>query len=206
MKKTLQRMRKLRASELALVMQDYRQHLAGWRLIGQDCLGREQGPVLQVIGFERHSWRAYRPMGFVRILVAPGGGGLNRLLLSLELGLHAHQMLKMLEAMRREFIPSIDAPLVPEEVLELCEREAIPSSPEAYSLAALNAYLGHYDRALCWCRRFPELVDPRHLGWQEWDIEQRDFLVKLEAWIHAGEAREQLEPVLEAERKKWNLA
>lgn len=145
-------------------------------------------------------------MGFVRVLVAPGGGGLDRVLPSVKARAHAHQLPKMIEAMRREFVPSVDAPLVPEEVLELCEREAIPKSPEAYSLAALSAYLDHHDRALYWCHRFPELVDQLAHGWQKWDVEQGDFLKKLESWIQAGEAREQLEHVLQAERKKWGLS
>jgi len=206
MTKLKEQMRKLKVSELKPLLEDYHGALPDWRVFEKDTLIRVTGPVLQGIFLERQTHREYRPMGFVEILVAPGGGGLDRVLPSGQARGHAHQFPKMLEAMRREFVPNVDAPLCPEEVLELYEREAIPKSPEAYSLAGLNAYLGHHDRALYWCRRFPELVDQLHLGWQKWDLERRDFLTKLEGWIQAGDVREQLERVLEAERKRWGLA
>ena len=206
MKKLKERMRKLKVSELKPLLEDYHGALPDWRVFEKDTLLRVTGPVLQGIFLERQRHREYRPMGFVATLVAPGGGGLDRVLPSVQARGHAHAFPKMIEALRREFVPSVDAPLVPEEVLELCEREAIPKSPEAYSLAALNAYLGHEERALYWCRRFPELIDEERLGMQEWDLERRDFLNKLEGWLQAGEASEQLEQVLQAERKKWGLA
>ncbi len=129
-----------------------------------------------------------------------------RILCAVEIGAHTHLLPKMIESMRHQFIPNIEAPLDPNEVLELYEREAIPTGPEAYSLAALNAYLGHEERALHWCRRFPELVDELPYGWAEWDVERGDFLEKLHGWIKAGEVREQLDRVIQAERQKWGLS
>lgn len=207
MKKVREQMRKLKLSELKPLLEDYHRFFPQWQVFQKDTLIRANGPVLQSIFFERQSHREYRPMGFVDVLTAPGGGWApQRVLRSVQSRGHAYELPKMIEAMRREFVPSVDAPLVPEEVLELCEREAIPKSPEAHSLAALNAYLGHEERALYWCRRFPELIDEERLGMQEWDLERRDFLTKLEGWIQAGEVREQLEQVLQAERKRWGLA
>ena len=50
---------------------------------------------------------------------------------------------KVLKAIRQEIVPSVDGPLVAEEALELYEQPANPPrSPDAYSLAPLNAYLG----------------------------------------------------------------
>ncbi|MCP4593040.1 MAG: hypothetical protein GY842_20085 [bacterium] len=205
MKESKEQWRKLKPSELKPLLEDYHRVLPQWVAFQKDALIRANGPVLQSIFFERQSHREYRVLGCVRILVAPGGGGLDRVLPSVQARGHAHAFPKMIEALRREFAPSVDAPLVPEEVLELCEREAIPKSPEAHSLAALNAYLGHEERALYWCRRFPELIDEERLGMQEWDLERRDFLNQLEGWTQTGKTREQLDLVLQHERQKWGL-
>ena len=207
LRKVMERMRKLKPSELEPLVKDYHEFFPKWDVFQRDTLIRLNGPVLQGVFLERQSRRAYQPMGFIRILAAPGGGGTpQRVLDSVDSRGHKRELPKMVEAIRREFVPSVDAPLVPEEVLELCEREAIPKSPEAYSLATLNAYLGHEERALYWCHRFPELIDEERLGMQEWDLERRDFLIKLEGWIQGGEVREQLEQVLQTERKKWGIA
>jgi hypothetical protein len=205
MRKLRERSRKLKPVELRPFVHDYEQQLPGWRAFRGDCLGRAHGPVLQVIGFQRLSYRTYRPSGYVRVLVAPGSGVLHRVLRSSDARGHAHNLPKVVEAIRRDVVPGVDAPLIPEEVLELLEREAIPKSHEAYTLAALHAHLGHDERALYWCQRFPDLVDQLGLGWQKWDHERGDFLRDLEQWIDAGEAQSRLECVLEDERKKWGF-
>jgi hypothetical protein len=108
--------------------------------------------------------------------------------------------------MRREFVPSMDLPLDVPEVLDLYEKKAAPSDPQAFSLAALNAYLGRDERAVYWCAQFPKLIDRLGIEWQEADRKRSAFLQDLETWIRNGEAREQLERVLQEERRKWGLA
>jgi hypothetical protein len=114
---------------------------------------------------------------------------------------------QVVQAMQREFFPMMDAPLEASAVLEFYENEATsPNYQDAYSLAALNAYLGRDHRALHWCRLFAGLVDKTGLEWDAQDSAERDCLVRLQAWIQNGEAKEHLERVLQEERRKWGLA
>ncbi|MCP4247701.1 MAG: hypothetical protein GY778_11685 [bacterium] len=206
LRKITERQRKLKLAELKPLLQDYHKIIPEWDIHKSDTLFRAVGPALQLVYFERSASRTYRPMACVRILAAPGGGGLDRHLEPVRLRAHSYMLPKMIEAMRHEIVPSIESPLEPNEVLDLCEREAIPKSPEAYSLAALNAYLGDEQRALYWCGRFLELVAQAPYGWAEWDVERGDFLKILEGWIMAGEVREQLDKVVQSERQKWGLS
>jgi hypothetical protein len=117
---------------------------------------------------------------------------------------------RVLEAIRADFVPSVDRPLVAEEVLKLYEQQSVPETTgAAYSLAALNAYLGHEERALHWCSQHTKLLDEKTRNgfpWHELEHKQQAFLQDLEKWIKGGEAKQQLEHVLQEERRKWGLA
>jgi hypothetical protein len=116
---------------------------------------------------------------------------------------------RVAEAIHAEFIPCVDRPLVADEVLRLCERQALPTSGQAYSLAPLNSYLGHDERALYWCSKHAELLGDKMrqgLPWHDLEYSQQAFLNQLESWIKSGDAKLQLERVLQAERRKWGLA
>jgi hypothetical protein len=194
-------------------MEFYHSAFPNWKIVRNDTLVREDGPVLQGITFDRLSGGDYRPIGHIRVMVAPEDVWGYELTQDLNIKVRhierrAHEMLKnkVVEAIHAEFVPRVDQPLHAQEVLNLYEQRAVPTSPEAYSLAPLNAYLGNDSRALYWCSRFSELVDAVSNPWQDSDYKRRAFLDQLEKWLQAGNAKQQLERVLQEERRKWGLA
>lgn len=206
------RPRKITLKELEPVIRYYQARLPGWDMILRDSLARTTGPILQCIGFDRLSSEDYRPVSFIRVLTAPEVVGamelaqhLNARVGYVRLAEHERLRERVVDAMQREFVPKITRALDPIEVLKLYERKAIPKSPEAYSLAALNAYLGKKKRALYWCSRFNKLVDKLGHPWQEWDKERRAFLDRLERWIHEGTEKRHLEEILRKEKEKWGI-
>lgn len=208
-----ERTRRLTLAELRPIVEFYNVTVPTWRVARKDTLIREAGPVLQGITFERLSGGEYRPTGHVRVLVAPRDFWAMEL--DQVLNVKVRQINprqdreyrdRVVDAIRAEFVPNVDRPLVAEDVLSLLEREALPTSGEAYSLAALNAYLGHDERALYWCSRFAEMLKASGRELQPFDHKQQAFLASLEGWIRAGDAKQQLEEVLQEERRKWGIA
>lgn len=203
---------RLTLKELQSIMEFYHSKFPSWRVVREDTLIRETGPVVQGITFDRLSYGVYRPTGHIRVLIAPEdswGFELPQFLIKpREIDRRQDREFRdrVVEAIREQFIPSVDDPLIPEEVLERYEQEANPPrSSDAYSLAALNAYLGHDERALYWCSRFKDLVDASGRQLQDFDRKQQTFLDSLEGWIKTGDAKQQLEQVLQGERRKWGL-
>ena len=195
-------------SELRPIVAFYHSNLPGWRAVREDTLFREAGPVLQGITFERLSYGSYRPIGYIRVLVAPEKCWVFELPQHLDAKIRqidprAHEVLcyKVAQAIRTEFLPDVGVPLEAASVLALYERSAVPSGPEAYSLAALNAYLGDRDRALYWCSQFSSLVTGAG-AWQEYDYRRLNFLNRLRTLIVSGEANAWLDRVLEDERRR----
>jgi hypothetical protein len=205
------RLEPLTLKELRPVVEDYHRAFPSWQLLEAELLGRESGPLLQVIGFERLSGGSYRVIcGIYYLCIPDRDGRFGVQFLSIKRSIHPreHTSLrdKVVEAIHQEIIPSVDVPLAPEQVLAMHEANEPIRSPDAHHLAALNAYLGHNERALYWCSRFTELVNSHGLGWQDFDYKRRAFLDQLEQWLKAGEAKQRLERVLQEERRKWGLA
>lgn len=208
-----QREPRLTIKELRSIIEFYHGHFPTWKVIRKDTLVREDGPIVQGITFERLSGGQYRPTGHIRVLVAPEDfWGMD---LSQPLNVKLRQIERrrdtpeirerVVQAMYAEFLPRVDQPLIAEQVLNFYEDSAYPVSHQAYSLAPLNAYLGHDERALHWCSRFTELVNASGNPWQELEQKQLAFLDELEKWLKAGDAKQQLERVLQDERRKWGL-
>lgn len=197
--------------ELRPVVEDYHRMFRDWKILEGELLGRECGPLLQYIGFERLSTGAYRPTCGVYYLCVPDRDGslgpqwLNVKVRQVHPREHESLRDKVVEAIHREIVPSVDARLDGKQVLRLHEEREILRSPDAHHLAALNAYLGYDQRALYWCSQFSILVEQLGLGWQDFDYKRRAFLDQLEKWIKSGNAKEQLDRVLQEERRKWGL-
>jgi hypothetical protein len=49
------------------------------------------------------------------------------------------------------------------------------------------------------------LVNAIGRRWQDFDYKRRAFLDQLEKWLQAGDAKQQLERVLQEERRKWGF-
>jgi hypothetical protein len=204
--------KRLTMKELKPFVLDYYRAFPHWKLLLPDLFARESGPLIQAIAFERLSYGSYRPQAWVSYLCVPDrDGGLDPQWLNVRLRQidpRAHERLrdKVVEAIHREIVPSVDAPLDPVQVLALHEAKQCVRSPDAHHLAALNAYLAHEERALYWCMRFPEMVEQEGVGWHDFDFKRRAFLDDLKRWIKAGEAKQQLERIVQEERRKWRLS
>lgn len=201
--------RRISVSQIKQIAHDYQGSLAGWQQIRPGILGRATDAVAQCVGFECLSTGTYRPVGFLRVLVAPDTPGVMELPQHLNVKLRQiseaqHERLRgqVLEAMRREFIPSIDGPLGSGAVLDFYEQKAVPTSPQAYSLSALNAFLGRFEKARFWSQRFTELVLSLERPWEESDKERRAFLDELEQWIQAGSVSQRLAEVVKEQKRK----
>ena len=193
--------------QLRSIVDDYHQLLPEWKRIALSTIGRVEGASLQVIFFETLSGGDYRPMHFVQVTCVPRldrdskadfffshpEGRFN----TARIVSHAELCPKIFESMRVTFTPSIVEPLQSRQLLELCERSAIPRSQEAFSLAFFNAYYGRFDRSRIWSNRFNELVDSQASTWQEWHHRQRNSLDSLMQWISCGESQKRLNEVLE---------
>jgi hypothetical protein len=212
----MRKMSKITSKEIRGIVEEYHRSLPEWHHVSDETLVRTDGPVLQAIGFESLSGGEYRPVNYVQVLAAPAPGGRGRVDFFAQTpkgrprtaSLRSHQAVReqMVEAMKREFTPAIMEPLNAPVVLDLCEQNAIPRSGEAYALAALNAYLGRRERALFWCFRYNDLVNQLGRPWQQWHHQQRAFLDSLEQWLKAGQVKQELDRVLQEERRKWGLA
>ena len=207
--------KRLTVTELRKIVEFYHAQFPNWKVIDKGTLVREDGPVAQGIVFERLSAGDYRPTGHVRVLVAPEDAW--ALELSQRLSIKLRQISRgqdtpefrgcVVQAIRAEFVPSVEAPLVAEDVLALYEKQALPTDAEAYSLAPLNAYFGREERAIYWCDVFRRLLENRgEYALQDFNKKRQTFLNQLEQWLHAGEAKAQLERVLQDERRQWGLA
>jgi hypothetical protein len=209
----MSRIRKqLTLPELRPFVADYHRAFPGWQMLAPEIIARESGPLLQYIALERLSTGSYRPTCGVYYLCVPErDGSLGPQWLNIKLRIvdpRAHERLhdKVIEAIHREIVPSVDTPLLPEKVLALHEGRELIRSPDAHHLAVLNAYLGRNERALYWCSRFPELVNHNGLGWQDFDHKRQAFLTSLKQWIEVGQVKQQLDCVIQAERRHWGLA
>jgi hypothetical protein len=206
-------LKRITLKELKPIIEYYQAQFPGWRIVRGDTLVREVPPVLQGVTFERLSYGVYRPIGHIRVLVAPEPfwgfdlpQHLNVKVRTVDRREHPRMRGQVVEAMRAEFQPPMDRPLVAEEVLDLFESKAVPTAAQAYSLAPLNAYLGHLERAKTWCERWKELIAKLGLPPGDSDQDRLAYINQLENWLQAGTAHVELEEVLERERRKWKLA
>jgi hypothetical protein len=209
----------IKMKELRPLVTDYHAFFPTWRIIGGNRLVREAGPVMQGILFNRSSEDDYRPTGFVQVLTAPGMTGALELPQELPHGKasggrrvrlrdHARERDDVVHELRRWIVPSLERPLDALEVLELYERRvgARPANAHAYSLATLHAYLGHEKGARAWCARFRELDAKLRASKIPPDAERLEFMASLERWLDEGKAKDELDRVIEAERRKLGLA
>jgi hypothetical protein len=213
--KFAERYKRLSTTEFREIMGFYHSKFPDWKIIQKNTLVRENGPIVQGITIERLSGGEYRPTGHIHVIVTPSEYWFLELpqnlkkMQSLNRRQHREFKERVVETIRRDFVPKVDEPLIVEEVLKLYEHEVLPTSGQAYSLAPWNAYLGYCDRALYWCARFKELIDEKRtkgLTLQDFDYKNLAFINELEKWIKSGNVQEQLERVLQEERRKWGLA
>lgn len=202
----------LSLKELEPFVQDYHRAFPKWRVLERTLIARESGPIMQGVGFQCVSTGKYRPVCAIYYLCVAGRDGgfgvqfLKHPVRDLDPLAHGRLRDKVVEAIRREIIPSVDAPLDPEEVLALHEAQEAIRSPDARDLAVLNAYLRHDERALHWCEQFAQLLNEQGSALPAVEHKRKAFLDELKGWINAGVATAQLDCIVQQERRHWGLA
>jgi len=200
--------RQMSAAGLRGIVDDFRQRaFPHWRLIGNDRLVRESGPVVQQIGFERLRTGEYRPTGCIRVLVAPENAGLHRFLNVRDRSVfpeqHRDKFDDVVRAIRREFVPCVDEPLDAETSLAIYASEMPLQSGDAVAIAALAAYLSKWEIAAEWCEKLIEMIGDGDIpGWQR---TQKQFADSLAKWIESGTAVTELSRIMDQERQRLGL-
>jgi hypothetical protein len=224
----------IKKKDIRRIARDYQLAFPNWQFLEPGAIARVSGPVLQGIVFDRSARDIYRPTGYIRVLTVPKSAGIMELPQQLtypngapqrevKLSNHEKERAEIIQELYRQIWPRLDRSLDPLEVLEVYERKAIPKTPEAYSLAALCAYLGYESRARDWIRRFRELdlewekywmSDPKRKKYRLSEagqkgrqpyLERTKFVDNLEKWLDKGKAKQELERVIEQELNKLGL-
>lgn len=175
----------------------YATQFSEWSLEGNGTVfGRCDGPVRQIIWFEKLRSGSYRPShGITAIPLAKA----NIFMLpqlpfrpsTVEYRWHDRKWPEMLAAMERDFRPNIREPLDVSEVLALCEAESRPDSMNDLAmLAILHAWLGRDGEALQCCQRMLRLELSSVAAIREREDTLVTFGSRLEDAVTSGIARE----------------
>lgn len=188
-------------AQLKDVVAQYAAHFPDWIIfVSGNAFVRQQGPVRQMIWFQKMSSAAYRPTHVIETTVHPVPSMLTQILdvkhREIEHRWHDRKFADTLTAMDQQFRPDIRKPLDIAEVLKLCEVEAA-SMPDTTNnmamLAILHAWLGHSAEALQYCERMQCCPLPTLAPIPDWEEAMRGFGRNLAQAVKAGTAREFLE-------------
>lgn len=190
-------------AQLKEVVAQYAAHFPDWVMfVDGTAFVRRQGPIQQVIWFQKMSSAAYRPTHGIRSLVMPEA--FIRMLPQMldvrhrevEHRCHERKFAATLAAMEQQFRPDVRKPLDIAEVLALCETEAA-AMPDTTSnmamLAILNAWLGRDAAALNRCERMQHCPLPTLAPVPGWEAAMRAFGCDLARAVEVGTARAFLE-------------
>lgn len=205
----------IKTKDLKKIVSDYQQFFPGWKILRNQALVRETGPIIQGILFDRSSGDVYRPTGFIRVLTAPEGelvlelpqrlaypnGAPSR---SIYLKNHEKERADVAKELVRQIRPCLNEPLNLEEVFRIYEQEATTES-EAYSLATLYAYIGNISKAREWTSKFWQLLPTEESDWKSYMRERARFLHSLEDALDNQNSKEFLENVIRKERQALGL-
>lgn len=165
---------------------------------------RCQGPIRQMIWFQKMSSAAYRPTHVIETTVNRIPSMLTQILdvkhREIEYRWHERKFEATIAAMEQQFRPDIRKPLDIIDVLGLCEAEAATmpdTSNNMAMLAILNAWLGRDAEALDCCERIQHCPLPTLAPMPEWEAAMRAFGHDLAKAVDAGTGRAFLEAAVE---------
>lgn len=188
-------------------VKDYVPSFPNWTAVKNEYFIRVKGPVAQVIGFEALRSGAYRPSHCIRILVAPQATMLHQFLdiKFREVFATEHRMKigLVIEAMKEQFIPAIRSPLVPKEVLGLCEDSSRQRIVDAYALAALNAVCRKKERAIEWLEVLSRLTEQPNRELYQWEREYLEFGNELRCQMEVNKEQIYLDEIRAVELAKF---
>lgn len=163
---------------------------------------RREGPIQQIIWFQKMRSAAYRPTHGVSSIILPEAHirMLPQVLdvkhREVEHRWHERKFAATVAAMEQQFLPNIRKPLDMAEVLMLCGAEAatMPDTTNNMAmLAILNAWLGHDVEALDCCERMQHCPLPTLAPVPEWEAKMRAFGCDLRKAVESGTGRQFLE-------------
>ncbi|WP_294293351.1 hypothetical protein [uncultured Sphingomonas sp.] len=190
-------------AQLKEVVAQYAAKFPDWVMfVDGTAFVRREGPIQQMIWFQKMSSASYRPTHGIRSLVLPEA--FIRMLPQMldvkhrevEHRWHERKFGATLTAMEQQFRPDIRKPLDIAEALALCEAEAaaMPDTTNNMTmLAILNAWLGCDAEALNRCERMQHCPLPTLAPMAEWEAAMRAFGRDLARAVEAGTARAFLE-------------
>ena len=188
-------------AQLKEVVAQYAAQFPDWVMfVDGTAFVRRQGPIRQMIWFQKMSSAAYRPTHVIETTVNRIPSMLTQVLdvkhREVEHRWHERKFAATLAAMEQQFRPDIRKPLDIAEVLALCEAEAaaMPDTTNNMTmLAILNAWLGRDAEALACCERMQHCPLPTLAPIPEWEAAMRAFGRDLVTAVEAGTARAFLE-------------
>ena len=186
--------------------------LPGWSRLDNYNLARVDGAVMQVIGIDVLRSGEYRTMSYIHVLAAietPGKVRVDfldgRTLTTIPFARNSNRTSNLVREMVDTLAIDVSLPLCEEEALNWSEAQAKPTPSQAFALAALNGSVGNVERAAHWCRAYNGIVDAIGRPWANWHLAQRAFLDRLENWIKAGVAKEELGQVVAEEARLFGF-
>ncbi len=193
----------LTKKQLSEVVDCYAATFSGWQLINGLVFARTHGPIVQHVGIDTLSYKAYRPWSGIRATALPTVRMLHQLLdvkhRQVELRAHPTRWKDIVEAMEQQFRPPIRKPLDLREVRGLCEQAAKESTNDLCMLAILHAYLGEKEQALSCCERMQTLPPPTLAPRLDWEERHKEFGRELRRAVEAGNERQFLDTATVAE-------
>lgn len=195
-------------AELKEVVAEYAAIFREWVVfVDGTAFVRREGPIQQMIWFQKMRSAAYRPTHGVNSLVLPEAHirMLPQVLdvkhREIENRWHERKFAATVAAMEQQFRPDIRRPLDIAEVLALCEVEAV-AMPDTTNnmtmLAILSAWLGRDAQALDFCERMQHCSLSTLAPIPEWEAAMRAFGRDLSRAVKARTARAFLETAARA--------
>lgn len=175
--------------QLVNCVADYQTAFPGWVVERGLTLTRNFGPVRQVIAFEALRSGAYRPSCSIDVLTTPS----SQLLFSfldikhrqVTLRRHTEVWPHIVQAMEKQFRPSIRESIDVREIIRLAEQEIAEAragnSRYLSGVASLNAYVGDKTRALFWCDKIDADLSSSVLT--EWEVEVRQLAFRIRSAV-----------------------
>ncbi|KQN71155.1 hypothetical protein [Sphingomonas sp. Leaf62] len=190
-------------AELKEVVAEYAASFPEWVMfVDGTAFIRREGPIQQMIWFQKMRSAAYRPTHGISSLVLPETHirMLPQVLdvkhREIEYRWHERKFASTVSAMEHQFQPDIRKPLDIAKILGLCEAEAsaMPDTTNNMAmLAILNAWLGRDAEALNFCERTQLCPLPTLAPMPEWEAAMRAFGRDLATAVEAGTGRAFLE-------------
>lgn len=183
--------------QLKDVVAQYSSAFPNWTIVQGIALIRENGPIQQMIWFQKMNYAAYRPTHVIKALPISMPRMLTQHLdirhREIKYSLHESRWLGVVSAMEQQYKPDICKPLEVSGVLALCEAEARETTNDLVMLAILHAWLGQKAVAIKYCEQLQHCQLPTLAPIPEWEETMRNFGRDLAVAVHAGNERAVLE-------------